>query len=170
MKLNKVISILVIFAVVFSLWGCKKNNNNTTSESEINETSTSEKNMEVVEDEYLVESGRSDYKIIHPENCTAAELFASSELSKFIYDSTGAEIEIHTDLNRKFKETDKYLVVGNTNLSTDVVKEMKSTLSTDGFVIKTVGRSIFLAGENDSGTLYCVYDFLESVFGIRFLL
>jgi hypothetical protein len=42
-------------------------------------------------------------------------------------------------------------------------------LNGDGFIMKTVGKSLFIDGANDRGTLYGAYDFVEKVLGVRFL-
>jgi len=41
-------------------------------------------------------------------------------------------------------------------------------LNGDGFVLKTQGEKLFIAGAIDRGTLYGVYDFLEKICSVRF--
>ena len=112
----------------------------------------------------LVVNGQTDYVIIRAKNSTASERNAASELQSYLKQITGCSIPVKTD---DVDPTAHEIVVGNTNRET--AKQFDRTeLGTDGFVIKTVDKKLFLVGGGDRGTLYAVYEFLEAYLGCRF--
>jgi hypothetical protein len=112
----------------------------------------------------LVSEGVSEYVIVRGENASPSEVTASTELQKYLKQICGAELPIVTDSTAA---VEKEIVVGKTNRETDGEFD-REKLGTDGFVIKTSDAKLYLVGGEKRGTLYAVYEFLESYLGCRF--
>jgi len=112
----------------------------------------------------LVVDGVSDYVIVRGENAYISEVTASTELQKYLKQISGVEIPIVTDATAP---VEKEIVVGKTNRESDG-EFNRDELGDDGLVIKSNGQKLFLVGGEQRGTLYAVYEFLESYLGCRF--
>ncbi len=112
----------------------------------------------------LVVDGVSDYVIVRGENAYISEVTASTELQKYLKQISGVEIPIVTDATAP---VEKEIVVGKTNREADG-EFNRDELGDDGLVIKSNGQKLFLVGGEQRGTLYAVYEFLESYLGCRF--
>ena len=112
----------------------------------------------------LADNGLSDYVIVRGENAVITEVTASTELQSYIKQISGVEIPIVTDSTAP---VDKEIVVGKTNREADGEFD-REELGDDGLVIKTKDQKLFLVGGEKRGTLYAVYEFLESYLGCRF--
>ena len=112
----------------------------------------------------LVVDGVSDYVIVRGENAYISEVTASTELQKYLKQISGVEIPIVTDAT---PAVEKEIVVGKTNREADG-EFNRDELGDDGLVIKSNGQKLFLVGGEQRGTLYAVYEFLESYLGCRF--
>ncbi len=96
--------------------------------------------------------------ILIPAEPTEVELFAASELQKYLKKISGAEIKVTGDY-RRLPRSKNIISIGNTPL---LKKTVLPEISGDGLVLKTVGDKLFiLGGRNGPGTLYGVYAFLE---------
>lgn len=117
----------------------------------------------------IVKNGESDYKIVVPKAGTVCEDFAAKELQTFIEQSTGAKLSIVSDDSVRFSKYSSFISVGETSLLEDAKIDVKnSDLKLDGFIVKTIGKQVFICGARDRGTLYGSYDFLEKFLGVRF--
>ncbi len=112
----------------------------------------------------LVADGLTDYVIVRGENAYISEVTASTELQSYIKQISGVEIPIVTDATAP---VEKEIVVGKTNREADGEFD-RDELGSDGLIIKTNGQKLFLVGGEQRGTLYAVYEFLESYLGCRF--
>ena len=112
----------------------------------------------------LVVDGVSEYVIVYGENAYISEITAATELQSYIKQISGAELPIVTDASAPVA---KEIVVGKTNRESDGEFD-REELGDDGLVIKTNGQKLFLVGGEQRGTLYAVYEFLESYLGCRF--
>ena len=119
-------------------------------------------------EKYIVENGRSEYRILIPEG-TGGNAFisaAASDLKLLFAESTGVELEIvedSGDLNGG-----KFLSVGNTRLfSTEQLGISEQKLGKGGFRIKTVGDSVCMTGATEEAAMYAVYAFLENALGFQ---
>ena len=118
----------------------------------------------------IVQGGKSEYTVLVPENASEAELYAASELEEFLFSATGARLPQETDAGKSLSADSRYIVIGNSRLKQDAgIVTDENVLGTDGFVIENKDKNLFLSGAADRGTLYSVYEFLESAVGIRFL-
>ena len=129
----------------------------------------------------LVDAGEALCEIVVDEKASPTAKFAAEELRKYLVQSTGADIAV---VNSPGKEKTA-IVVGNGPLTIAAGIDVKK-LPRDGFIIKSTGNSIFIAGRDDKryspvtkkqswanyyerSTLFAVYDFLERFIGATFL-
>ena len=106
----------------------------------------------------LIEGGASDYVIVVGQDAIPAEITAAQKLQGFLKDIGGAELPIVLD-SAAPQATE--IAVGDTNrCAVDF-----GPLGEEGFVLRTQGERIIIAGGKTRGTLYAVYDFLEKFLG-----
>lgn len=158
-KINYIISLILALIMVFGLGcqGCQQcapDNSNGENTQQIE-----------VLDTYLVERGKTEYSIVIPQNFTAREATAKNELLLFFKEATGIVLPVTTDNAVDYTEDSKFICIGNTTIAEEVnLVPTYEVLGENGFIIKTIGNSIFLLGYTDFGTLYSVYGFLEREF------
>ena len=155
--INCALSLLLATVLMFGMVGCAKK--------------PDENNDKIVKDTsiYLYDGNSSDYVIVVPEHASNAEITAANELKEFFSQATGYELSIETDAGLSFGERDRYLSVGRTSLMKRAgVEAPYEQIGNDGYVIKTVGRSVFMCGGGDFGTQFAVYGFLRENLGWKF--
>lgn len=91
------------------------------------------------------------------DSSDACILFASEELKKFIYESSGYSLEIVNNCS------EKGIHVG---CGKDFCEE---NLPEDSFSVVFENGSVYLLGKTPRAILYAVYDFVEKFFGVRFV-
>ncbi len=159
--------LMLMFISIISFAGCQKQtDSDVTDENDTSDTNGTPESIPFVEPDELtlVSEGVSEYVIVRGENASPSEITASTELQKYLKQISGAELAIVTDSTAA---VDKEIVVGKTNRENDGEFD-RETLGTEGFLIKTRGYKLFLVGGEKRGTLYSVYEFLESYLGCRF--
>lgn len=114
----------------------------------------------------IVKQGKSDYEIVIPENANDGEKNGSKELQTFFLEATGIKLPIVSDSGKT--AGGKYFSIGNTSFVPAAVKNSVSGLKSCGYVIKTVGDTIYLLGPSGNGTLYSVYGYLARDFGFEY--
>lgn len=117
----------------------------------------------------LVENGISDYKIVISANATPEQQYSAEELQYFLEQSTGCKLQIIPDTGLTASEDTTYLSVGPTTLleaQTDIVLD-KEFYGATGVSIDTVGKSVYMTGVEELGTLYSVYRFLYYQIGFK---
>ena len=148
MKKLNFIYLLLVFIILFST-GCGSCNGGEESD-------------------YLVYNHNSDYKIVIPENYGEDELFGAQEINTFLLKACGVTLEIKYDNEIEYSANSKIISVGNTRFLNDVeIVPNKEELGNYGFILKTVGSSVFIAGATKVGTgaLNGVYEFLRYQIG-----
>ena len=162
MKLKKYVTSLtaVILSAVFVFCGCSADSDNSSSTS-----SNGDSNITVLDD-YIVENGRSDYKVVIGENANNMENYAAQELVSFIHKSSNVKLSIVSDDNITADFSGKYISIGDTSLSQkgEITVDQK-TYTLDGYRIVTKDNTLILKGASGYGTLYSVYGFLEHAIG-----
>ena len=113
----------------------------------------------------LADNGQTNYRIVMPAEPTPTEQIAVDELAKYLKLISGATFEVVDDNSA---ETDAEIVVGFGRRTEALLPGYDyEELGYDGFVIKTVGSKLIIAGGKKRGTMYAVYSFLEDVLGCR---
>jgi hypothetical protein len=113
----------------------------------------------------LSDAGLSAYKIVISGHATTDENNASKELQKYLRQVSGATLPIVTDATPA--GTAEILIGNNNRLSAVKAGISFQQLGPDGFIIKTVGNDLLLAGGNGRSNTYAVYTFLEKYIGCR---
>ncbi len=130
----------------------------------------------------LAENGRAQFEIVVPENSSNVAKYAAHELQTFMEKTIGDKISITSSLTPGRTA----LLIGDNELTRKLGVNVKS-LPRDGYIIKSIGGTIVIAGMDDPdkkpdeqfktgiwgqlherGTLFGVYDFLERFAGVRF--
>ena len=107
----------------------------------------------------VARNGKSDYRIVIAENASFSTVHAAGELQKFIHEMSGAQIPVVSDLENT---GDHDIILGRSShldaLGLDIDLD---AVGDEGFVLRTVGRHIVIAGGDLRGNLYGTYELLE---------
>ena len=115
--------------------------------------------------QYLLEAGMTKYTIALQENASPSEKFAAEELKRFWDSCTGVELPVRT-VSRVGNQPLILLGFGTATAELGI-SGPNTSLGEQGYLIKTVGPHLIIAGTPAAGTLYGVYDFLENNLGVR---
>ncbi len=165
---KKLISILLVLTVLFSLTACKKRGGGeSVNESALGSDIPTESGISVVKNEYIVKNGASDYEILYSADATGTERLAVSEFADFFKEAT--RISLRTVSDDKMKADGKYISIGYTKLLENAgYTYSASELKYDGFKIKTSGNDVLIFGASDYGTIYGVYETLGYLFDFEY--
>lgn len=146
------------FAFGCSCNGCKKESAKDSSE---------EGNREIITptDDYVLQNAKSDYKIVYPKDVTTEEMLAVTDLQTLFEEATTCRLPAITDDKiAQIAETDKYIVIGENKFSQAVDIDLDTAkYGRSGYVIQTVGSSIYVTGAEVTGTLLGTYKFLQYI-------
>jgi len=114
---------------------------------------------------HIIKDGSTDYRIVVASNAASIEVFAAQELQGYIMQMSN----IFLPMDRRIAPVmEKRILVGSGVINRLGIEVDRDYLGRDGFVIKTIGGNIILAGGRPRGTLYSVYTFLQML-GCRWL-
>ena len=130
-------------------------------------------------EEYMVQDGKTDYRILIPADFDTHTKTASSELQTFFKQATGINliIDFESGEGRTHNENLKYISIGDTkllesanfngddNTENDYDKEV---LTKDGVRILTKDKTVYLIGGGSQGNVNAVYDFLQIMFDYEY--
>ena len=113
----------------------------------------------------LARNGRTDWQIVLPPAPTASEQYAAEELARFLQESTDAAFPIVTlsetaDRHRIFLGFPLWNAPGGLN-------PVQRGMGKEEFYIQTLEDDLIMTGGRPRGTLYAVYEFLDTVVGCR---
>ena len=113
----------------------------------------------------LATNGSSEYTIVIAAAANSGELRAANELQHFLQEMTGAQLAITRD---DVPPDSAMILLGDNALLRSIAPDLDlQGLGDEGFVIKTAGRHLIIAGPGKRGTMYGVYSFLEEHLGCR---
>lgn len=113
----------------------------------------------------LVNDGVSSYSIIVNKNASPSERRAAEEFQHYIKEISDCTLPIKSDDGTSEAGM---IFIGESKPSKQIFGSLDTTsLGEEGFVIKTKGVHLLLAGGKLRGTLYAVYTFLEETLGCR---
>src|SRR5688500_11062198 len=102
--------------------------------------------------------GASSYRILLSEQASLSEEYAASQLQEYLEAICGARLPIEnaSSGNRTNSPTPgKAIVVGETSFFQELGIDLaRYALGPDGFLIKTIGDTLVIAGGRQRGTLY----------------
>ncbi len=113
----------------------------------------------------LSSKGKTDYRIVVATNTIPSERYAAEELQSYLEKITGAKFPI---VGEDAKPAKREILVGASNRMRQLGTAIDfAQLGPEGFVLRTDGRRLVIAGGKPRGTLYGVYTFLEEKLGVR---
>ena len=113
----------------------------------------------------LVENGHSPYVIVLAPDASAADTRGLGIFSFILREMSGADLPILAENDGLPAHA---IVVGRSKHLDELGVKLDPSLGVEGFVIKTVGDKIVIAGPGRRGTMYGCDTFLEKL-GVRFL-
>ena len=171
---KRLISFVFVFIFALSLTaGCKKTPADSSSSDSAYDSSSGgdvfdgESVSRTQGIDFSSELGQfKDYSVVISSNATATEKYAAEQLVKYGEQVIGKRLPIVNDE----LGGEAVISVGHTaRLSGSGVAADAAELKNDGFVVKSKGKTLFLCGGGERGTLYAVYDFLEYFLGVKWL-
>jgi hypothetical protein len=113
----------------------------------------------------LADNGKSDCQIVLADNASPSTRHGAEELQTFLAQMCGVKLPIVSDAKPM---TPCEIILGdNAHLRALGVNVDFKSLGSEGYVIRTVGRRLVIAGSPLRGNLYGVYGFLEDHLGCR---
>ncbi|MEW5945142.1 MAG: DUF4838 domain-containing protein [bacterium] len=113
----------------------------------------------------LIENGRSGYSIVIPDDADETVIHAADELRNFLEEIGGARLVIVPESGAP---DSPHIFVGPVRKALELTgAEEYGSLGAEGFIIRTSGENLFIAGGAPRGTLYGAYTFLEENLGCR---
>ena len=113
----------------------------------------------------LADNGRSEYRIVVAQEPPPSTRYAAEELQRFLEKITGAKLPIVTDAEAAQQ---REILVGRSSRLTGLgIPIDLPSLGKEGYVLRTVGSRLVIAGGEPRGTLYGVYDLLDDHLGCR---
>ncbi|NLR78602.1 DUF4838 domain-containing protein [Chitinophaga eiseniae] len=103
----------------------------------------------------IVENGKANYVIVLPTQPDPIETQAAQILQQYLQKVSGARLDI--------KNTARSV----SSNSIVLIKDKKSNLADDGFIISTTTNNLTIKGGQRKGLLYGVYSFLEKYLGCK---
>ena len=174
MKNNKKKNVFFALAAssILLLSGCGADAATNGESSSGNDTSLSDKHRfnATPTSNFLVQGARTSYKVVLPSETDDMLLYARSELTSLFQEATNIDLSVVSDKGLTYKDTDTFISLGkneylqSAGLSNETNYE---TYGRDGARVLTKGKSIFIFGESNYGTLYGVYDFLNLAFNFE---
>ena len=115
----------------------------------------------------IVENGKTDYKIVIPQNYTKYEFTAMEDFAYFFKEATNIELDYITDAGITYSEQNKYFCIGNVAFLKNSGITISSDLGLSGFKLQTVGCSVYMVG-GQYGSLYAAYEYLKWAFDYEY--
>ena len=125
------------------------------------------------DEEVVDEDGKIAYSIVVPQDYGYGEMYAAQEIRTFLskaFDIETDDIEIKYDNEVEYNKDSQFIAIGNVSfLSNAGIVPNVNDLGYYGFILKTVGASVFIAGATKQGlgTLNGAYEFLRYQIGFE---
>lgn len=113
----------------------------------------------------LAGGGTSEYTIVVSSQASDPEKLAAEDLQGYLKKISGATLPIEDD-SRKTSPMIRLAVAGKDDLP-DEFRFAPDDAEHDAFIIRTLGKDLYLVGSNERGALYAAYAFLEKHLGCR---
>lgn len=113
----------------------------------------------------LAENGRTDFSIVVAEDASPSTRYGAEELQRFLGEITGASFAIRTDAEAMGNHE---IILGDSRHLRQLNSPVDfAALGDEGYVIRTVGPHVVIAGGALRGNLYGVYGLLEDHLGCK---
>lgn len=147
-KFRRIIILLFILSMMLGVAGCEGDSGNA------------DEGLFVVDGQYLVNDGATEYKIVIPAASSGLLQIASSDLSRFLSEATGVSVPVVKD--NEVSGEGKFISIGQTTLLKDTqISYSFDELGQDGYKIVTVEDDLYLIGGGDYGSMYAAYELLS---------
>jgi hypothetical protein len=113
----------------------------------------------------LADRGQSAYRIVLADDASPSTRYGAEELQLFLEKITGVKLPIVSD--RQPQQPNEIILGDNAHLRKLALPMDYPALGRDGYVIRTIGQSLVIAGGPLRGSLFGVYGFLEDHLGCR---
>ena len=113
----------------------------------------------------IAENGRSEYTIVLADDASPSTKHGAAELRVFLKQMTGADLPVISE--REPISAHEILVGDSAHLRQLGVEIAYNALGDEGYVLRTVGPHLVIAGGALRGTMYGVYGLLEDYLGCR---
>ncbi|NLF67722.1 MAG: DUF4838 domain-containing protein [Candidatus Anammoximicrobium sp.] len=117
------------------------------------------------DDLVLADGGQSAYRIVVADDASPSTRHGAEELQMFLQQITGAKLPIVSD--REPLGAQEIILGDNAHLRQLGVQIDFPALGREGYVIRTAGQRLVIAGGAQRGNLYGVYGLLENHLGCR---
>ena len=179
MNWKKITTLILGLITVFSCFGCKKSSGTSSKqntvkkpvvEKEIGDVDYGTHIFNATEtDVKIVDEGKTEYKIVVPEQASSFINRASTEFLYFFNAATGISLDIVKDSEITYTTDSKYFVFGNVSFKEQISHDFDmELLNTSGYVITTQGNSIFVLANGDVGVLNGAYELLYQLIDYRY--
>lgn len=116
---------------------------------------------------YLIENGKSEYKIIIPKNASNEIMFAAGELNYAFQQCCDCVLPILEE-NNSFLQ--KVIYLGATEKTNEKFDKLSiEKYGADGYVINIEGENVYIRSAGREGIIYGVYGFLNRILGCDFI-
>lgn len=103
--------------------------------------------------------------VVIDRDCSPSERFGALEFIRFVEEICGARLELRED---GLPVAGPMVLIGDSPALRAVAPGLSlEGLGLEGFVIRTVGPNLILAGARRRGSMYAVYEFLDTQLGCR---
>ena len=113
----------------------------------------------------LANDGQTTYQIVVADNASPSTKHGAEELQTFLEQITGARLPIVSE--RQPQKATEIILGNNAHFKNLGIKIDFDALGDEGYVIRTVGDTLVIAGGELRGNMYGVYGFLEDHLGCR---
>ncbi|MBQ3492655.1 MAG: DUF4838 domain-containing protein [Clostridia bacterium] len=154
-KIIKTLSIIMSVIFLVSASACKKEEGgyNPPPKEEIQ-----------FSDYAFVVDGKTDYKLVMPQNPSQKEIIAQTEFNDIIKLSIGTTLDVVYDNEVVYTPQSQYIFIGHTRFLQEFnINPTTQEIGEQGYIVKSVDKSIVITGATTAhyGTLYGVYEFLS---------
>lgn len=118
-------------------------------------------------DDYMVENGKTEYKLLLPSVSDSNLIVAEAELKYFFEEATGIKLTTVTEPEEGLPHTagGKYISLGATKMLQSANVDLKEdVIGSQGVRIITKDKTVYVAGATSNGALNAVYTFLNLMF------
>ncbi len=113
----------------------------------------------------VAEGGVSKYVIVISSEASPSTKYAAEELQHFLAEMSGARLPIVTD---EVPPQDEEILLGDSRRLRELGLSIDwSRLGSEGYILRTVGKKLIIAGGALRGNLYGIYGLLEDHLGCR---
>lgn len=169
---KKITIISLLLACIFSFGACTNGNNSATNsnttniseESKAYEGGIHEYSAQATSD-YLIKNRVSEYTILLPENASSEITTTAEDMQDLILESAGVRLEIVKESSGN--TFDKVISVGDTKKAANANVEPTADLQDVGYMVKTVGKNVYVVANSDYAVSFGVYAFLKAQFGFE---